>query len=96
MMPILFAALVPATVQAAPTGQCAPRDAVVAFLSDRYGETRRSIGLSANNAVMEVFASEQSGTWTVTVTLPDGRTCLLASGSGFEDVAAAELPGEDA
>jgi hypothetical protein len=32
-----------------------------------------------------VFASEASGTWTITVTLPDGRTCLIASGRDWED-----------
>lgn len=82
-----FAGVILAThaVQAAP--QCGAREAVVATLAERYGETRRSMGVAANNAVMEVFASAESGTWTITVTLPDGTMCLVASGEGFEAMA---------
>ena len=76
---------------------CAPRDTVVQRLADGYGETRQSIGLGANNSVVEVFASEASGTWTITVTMPNGMTCLVASGQAFEKLAEA-LPakGNDA
>lgn len=63
---------------------CAPRDGVVAMLSNDYGEIPLAIGVAGPNAgVMELFASDSTGTWTVTLTLPDGRTCLVASGSGF-------------
>lgn len=68
---------------------CAPRDAVVSRLAEGYGETRRSMGLGANNAVVEVFASEETGTWTITVTSPNGLTCLVASGQSFETLAEA-------
>jgi hypothetical protein len=64
--------------------QCGPRAAVMAQLADRYGETRRSIGLAANNMVMELFASEVSQSWTITVTTTQGQTCLIASGQGYE------------
>jgi hypothetical protein len=77
--------------------QCAPRDRVVAVLGDTYGETRRSLGLAANSTVMELYASETSGTWTITVTLPSGLTCLVASGGNFQaDAPDATVPGEDA
>ncbi|MWD26727.1 hypothetical protein E0K89_004475 [Aquicoccus sp. SCR17] len=76
---------------------CAPRDTVVDRLAEGYGETRRSIGLGANNAVMEVFASDETGTWTITVTLPNGMTCLVASGQAFETMAEGLPPsGNDA
>ncbi len=76
---------------------CAPRDAVVNRLAEGYGETRQSMGLGANNAVVEVFASDETGSWTITVTAPNGVTCLVASGQGFEQLAEA-LPakGDDA
>jgi hypothetical protein len=63
---------------------CAPREAVVDRLAEGYGETRKSMGLGANNSVVEVFASEETGTWTITVTTPNGLTCLVASGQSFE------------
>ncbi|WP_298837661.1 hypothetical protein [uncultured Roseobacter sp.] len=76
---------------------CGPREAVVDRLADGYGETRQSMGLGANNAVVEVFASDETGTWTITVTTPNGLTCLVASGQSFEALAEA-LPakGNDA
>jgi hypothetical protein len=72
------------SAQAAP--QCGPRDAVLDHLATKYRETRRGIGRAGNQGVMEIFASADSGTWTLTVTLPDGRMCLVASGDGFEPV----------
>lgn len=71
----------PAFPQNAP--QCGARDAVVLHLAERYGETRRSWGL-AQNAVVEVYASDDSGTWTIAVTTPDGQMCLVAAGQGYQ------------
>lgn len=71
---------------AAGGSQCGAREALVAVLADRYGETRRALGL-AQNAVMELFASEETGTWTIAVTTPDGRMCLVAAGEGYQPIA---------
>ncbi|MEN8747746.1 MAG: hypothetical protein ABF316_05005, partial [Marivita sp.] len=61
-----------------------------------YGETRQSIGLAQNNTMVEVFASSTTGTWTITVTNTAGRTCLVASGQAFEQLAEAlSTPAED-
>jgi hypothetical protein len=76
---------------------CAPRDVVLDRLSDKYGESRRGIGLVHQGSVMEVFASDATGTWTITVTLPNGMTCLVASGQSYETLAeAAPAQGKDA
>lgn len=76
---------------------CAPRAVVVERLATKYGETRQSIGLGANNAVVEVFASLTSGSWTITVTTATGIACLVASGQAFETLAEARpAPGKDA
>lgn len=92
-----IAAVLSLTPAAAETRNCAPRDAVVERLADRYGETRQSIGLGANNAMVEVFASEETGTWTITVTSPSGVSCLVASGQAYETIAEAlPAPGDDA
>lgn len=68
---------------------CAERAKVVERLTSDYGETVQSMGLGANNGMMEVFASEETGSWTITVTLPSGQTCLIASGQHFEKIKAA-------
>ncbi len=71
---------------------CAPREDVVKRLAETYGETRRGIGIARQGAVMEVYASDQTGSWTITVTLPDGITCLVASGQSYEAMAEALPP----
>lgn len=71
--------------------QCDARERILNILSETYGETRRSVGIAGEAAIMELFAAETSGTWTITITLPDGQMCLMASGSNFESVSE-ELP----
>ncbi|MBY6048293.1 hypothetical protein KUV47_01170 [Vannielia litorea] len=81
-----------ATGAEAQNRNCANREKVVARLADGYGESRQAIGLGANNQVVETFANLESGTWTVTVTMPNGITCLVASGKAFELVEEALIP----
>ena len=89
--------LAAAEVHAQNTRNCAPRDIVVQRLADKYGETRQSIGLGSNNAVVEIFASDESGTWSIAVTMPSGMTCLVASGQAYEQLAETLPPkGNDA
>ena len=77
--------------------KCAPRDAVIERLAGTYGETRQSIGLGEQGMMIETFASPNTGTWTITVTNPNGQTCLVASGRSFEQLAEALPPqGNDA
>ncbi len=84
---LLAAALaLAAPAAAAQAAQCMPRAVALAALTERHGETRRGIGLDARGTVMEVFAAEGGG-WTVLVTRPDGTSCLVASGTGYEDLA---------
>ena len=87
-----FAALIllqAQTVHSQPAGQipCGARAEILAQLADRYHETRRAIGLAANNTLLEIFASEDSGSFTILATVPGGPTCLIAAGENFEAVA---------
>ncbi|WP_170529997.1 hypothetical protein [Ruegeria arenilitoris] len=76
----------------AQTPNCAPRPDVLQRLAETYGETRRGIGMARQGAVMEVFASDDTGTWTITVTLPNELTCLVAAGEAYETLAEALPP----
>ncbi|WP_170601294.1 hypothetical protein [Ruegeria arenilitoris] len=76
----------------AQTPNCAPRPDVLQRLAETYGETRRGIGMARQGTVMEVFASDDTGTWTITVTLPNGLTCLMAAGEAYETLAEALPP----
>ena len=73
--------------------RCGPRAEVIEMLGERYEETRRGIGMAGSTQVLEVFASTE-GTWTVLVTDPEGRSCLVASGEAWEDLREA-LPVKD-
>jgi len=77
------AALISGAAQAETT-VCADRTMIVERLAVRYGETRQAIGLASANQVVEIFASDETGSWTITVTRPDGTTCLIAAGQHYE------------
>jgi hypothetical protein len=62
--------------------RCAPRDHAINQLSERYGEQRQFMGLNLHG-VVEVFASDTTGTWTITVTTPQGVTCIVAAGENY-------------
>lgn len=81
-----FAGLILATHAGWAAPQCAPREGVLAALSQKYGETRRGIGMAGDAQMMELFASDETGSWTITVTLPDGTTCLVATGQSYESL----------
>ncbi|WP_170406751.1 hypothetical protein [Ruegeria arenilitoris] len=76
----------------AQTPNCAPRPDVLQRLAETYGETRRGIGMARQGTVMEIFASDDTGTWTITATLPNGLTCLVAAGEAYETLAEALPP----
>ncbi|WP_430938041.1 hypothetical protein [Rhodovulum sp. YNF3179] len=65
---------------------CGDRQTVIDRLETRFGETRQSIGLGRGDRVVELFASTETGSWTIIVTRPDGVSCLLATGDAFEDI----------
>lgn len=73
---------------------CASHETIVSRLAAGWGESRQSIGVGADNTVVEVFASLETGSWTITVTQPGGPTCLVASGEAFQHLAE-PLPSTD-
>ncbi|MEL6959228.1 MAG: hypothetical protein AAGL89_09795 [Pseudomonadota bacterium] len=83
---ICSAALVLTAGSALAQGACADHEAVVERLASGYGESRQSMGIAADGTVVEVFASLDTGTWTITVTRAGGPTCLVASGYEFQHV----------
>lgn len=36
--------------------------------------------------MIEVFANQDTGTWSITVTMPTGLTCMIAAGQAFERI----------
>lgn len=68
---------------------CGERRRIVDRLAREYGETQTARGLSGSDGVMEVFASPDSGTWTILLTLPTGETCLIAAGEYWDSAPSA-------
>jgi hypothetical protein len=58
---------------------CAPRAQVIAKLADRFGETLRDLGYG-RSGVVEVYRSDETGTWTILMSRPDGISCMIAEG----------------
>ena len=87
----------PAAAQAQPEAQvqakgqtqaqarCGDRQNFVRTLERKYSEKPVSIGLTESGGVFELFVSP-SGTWTILVTVPGGKSCYLASGEGWENL----------
>ncbi len=82
-----------APVQAQMT--CGTRDSIIAQIIDRYGEVRRGFGLSGPAAIFEIWASEATGTWTILKTTPDGLSCVMVVGDGWQDDAGEAIPAGD-
>ena len=83
VLPFALSLCAPAYAQ----GQnCAPRNDVIERLYSKYGESRQSFGLAPKDRVVETWANENTGTWTITVTMPNGITCLVASGQSYENI----------
>lgn len=80
----LLASCSPAAAQSA--RNCGEREAVIEHLATGYGESRQMVGLGTQNRVVETYANLETGTWTITVTMPNGVMCLLASGYSFEAI----------
>lgn len=78
-----------ALVAASPSdaqGLCGPRKSFIATLEQQHGETPKMIGVTQDNAVIELLANPESGTWTALVTHVNGVSCVLSSGQGFAQI----------
>lgn len=79
---LAFTLLTPGVGQAS---VCAERDSMISKLKDKYGEAERGMGLSGSEAVIEVWSSEKTGTFTIVMTRPDGMSCVVAAGDSWID-----------
>lgn len=69
---------------------CGVRDTVIERLELRFGEIQQGTGLVSTNRVLELWRSKD-GTWTILMTRPDGKTCIMAAGEGWDEKGA--VPG---
>ncbi len=72
---------------------CADRAAVAQRLAKDFSENPVAIGITSSGNVIEVFSARTGDTWTIVMTLPNGKSCLMAIGEGWEQVAPKAAPG---
>lgn len=58
---------------------CGDRDEVTKKLERKFGELQRGTGVISSNQILELWQSSE-GSWTILMTRPDGRTCIMAAG----------------
>lgn len=62
---------------------CKPRADALRILADKYAEAPVAIGLANNGALVEVLAAKDGTTWTILVTTPAGRSCMVSAGENW-------------
>ncbi|MCG8543927.1 MAG: hypothetical protein MJE12_06930 [Alphaproteobacteria bacterium] len=65
-------------------GNCGQRNIVLNYLSSKYSEKPIAMGVAANGGLIEVLSSHEGTTFTIIVTMPEGQTCMVAAGEGWE------------
>ena len=87
-------AAVPASAEE--TKNCADRTTITERLTSGYGEKFAGGGLRNAESIFEVWMSDDSGTWTILMTSPDGQSCVMAAGTNWREALpekAAGIPG---
>ena len=84
---MLLALLVlPLSLPAKAQNLCNARDQVLTHFDSKYSEAPVAMGLANNGGVIEVLSSGSGNTWTIIITMPNGVTCLLATGESWESL----------
>ena len=55
-------------------------------LSAKYSEGPVAVGVVTNGGVLEVLTTDTGSTWTIIVTMPNGLSCMLATGEGWQNL----------
>ena len=70
---------------AAAETKCGDRGDILKHLSRNYKEAPVAMGLVSNGNVLEVLSSG-NGSWTIIITRPDGKSCVMAVGEAWDKV----------
>ena len=69
---------------------CMDRAQAIAHLHALFGEQAVGRGLANGGFVLELFVGP-SGSWTAFATTPQGLSCLIAAGEGWEPLPKSEI-----
>ena len=83
---VMLIAMSAMPVAATGSPQCAPRPEFLKQLSKQFHEEPVALGLTNNGSLIEVLTSDDGSTWTMMVSQPNGSSCLIAAGEGWEEL----------
>ncbi len=75
-----------ASTPALAQSQCDSRDKILATLAKKYSEAPVAVGLTSKGGLVEVLSTGDGNTWTIIMSTPDGKSCLVAAGEGWRDM----------
>lgn len=78
------------TATAQGMARCQPKEQMMKALQEKYGETRILQALTRNSQgqllILHFWRNLETGTYTVTLTGPDGTMCMVSSGNTFQEI----------
>jgi hypothetical protein len=87
------AALALSTLSAEAQFICGGHSDLVAGLAQAFQQKQIGYGVIGQAAIVEVYVST-SGTWTMLVTDVQGRSCIFATGDGWENTVTVTATGQ--
>ena len=87
----LLASTVSIQATQAMPAMCGDRTKLVTILKDKYKEQPAAIGISQASTEAYEFFTSDTGTWTVIMTTSKGKTCIMATGHSWKEVAKKSL-----
>lgn len=82
------AALIFGTLALAPPVQartiCAERTVIVERLTKGFHESYQGAGLQSATSLVEIWSSDETGSWTMLLSKADGTSCVIASGMNWQ------------
>ena len=73
---------------------CLPHTEVAKQLGSVHSEVPVALVLADNGNVLEMFSTGNGSTWTIVMTMPSGKACLVAEGEDWESLAKT-APGQE-
>jgi len=70
---------------------CGNRADILKAVRGTYGERPKHIALAADGQILEVLVSP-TGSWSIILTNPKGKTCAMAVGEAWEDIVLGDEP----
>lgn len=67
------------------TTVCGSRQDFVKALADKFNEQGKALAIAGQSNLLEIYTSK-AGTWTILMTSPAGKTCIIAAGNSWEDI----------